>query len=230
MGLGGRMYKYLTDVQFIKKLTHEGTKLTQALGHQLKIDYDIGTYIMLVGSAKRKMITQNEKGDVDMDYNLIVIKSPINNGKDLKEAVRKSFNKVLKRYGYEDCQDSTSSLSTKLKSFNQYNQTKYKFDIAIVKEDKQGDWQRLIHCKTGSIQSDTWFWNQTSVFKDLKKKEAFIKSEGKWTLLKERYLKYKNYNLRFNNNDLYSFTCYERAVNDVYNQLQLSSLVNHSRV
>ena len=30
MGLGGRMYKYLTDVQFIKKLTHEGTKLTQA--------------------------------------------------------------------------------------------------------------------------------------------------------------------------------------------------------
>lgn len=151
MGLGGRMYKYLTDVQFIKKLTHEGTKLTQALGHQLKIDYDIGTYIMLVGSAKRKMITQNEKGDVDMDYNLIVIKSPINNGKDLKEAVRKSFNKVLKKYGYEDCQDSTSSLSTKLKSFNQYNQTKYKFDIAIVKEDKQGDWQRLIHCKTGSV-------------------------------------------------------------------------------
>ncbi len=97
MGLGGRMYKYLTDVQFIKKLTHEGTKLTQALGHQLKIDYDIGTYIMLVGSAKRKMITQNEKGDVDMDYNLVVIKSPINNGKDLKEAVRKSFNKVLKK-------------------------------------------------------------------------------------------------------------------------------------
>lgn len=80
-----------------KKLTHEGTKLTQALGHQLKIDYDIGTYIMLVGSAKRKMITQNEKGDVDMDYNLVVIKSPINNGKDLKEAVRKSFNKVLKK-------------------------------------------------------------------------------------------------------------------------------------
>ena len=71
-----------------------------------------------------------------MDYNLVVIKSPINNGKDLKEAVRKSFNKVLKKYGYEDWQDSTSSLSTKLKSFNQYNQTKYKFDIAIVKEDK----------------------------------------------------------------------------------------------
>ena len=134
------MYKYLTDVQFIKKLTHEGTKLTQTLGHQLKIDYDIWTYIMLVGSAKRKMITQNEKGDVDMDYNLVVIKSPINNGKDLKEAVRKTFNKVLKRYGYEDCQDSTSSLLTKLKSFNQYNQTKYKFDIAIVKEDKQGGW------------------------------------------------------------------------------------------
>lgn len=93
MGLGGRMYKYLTDVQFIKKLTHEGTKLTQALRHQLKIDYDIGTYIMLVGSAKRKMIAQNEKGDVDMDYNLIVIKSPINNGKDLKERLENHLTK-----------------------------------------------------------------------------------------------------------------------------------------
>lgn len=230
MGLGGRMYKYLTDVQFIKKLTHEGTKLTQALGHQLKIDYDIGTYIMLVGSAKRKMITQNEKGDVDMDYNLVVIKSPINNGKDLKEAVRKSFNKVLKRYGYEDCQDSTSSLSTKLKSFNQYNQTKYKFDIAIVKEDKQGYWQRLIHCKTGSIQSDTWFWNQTPDSRDIKRKETYIKNNSDWQLVREKYLTYKNNNLVFDNNNLHSFTCYERAVNDVYNQLQLSSLVNHSRV
>ena len=224
------MYHYLSDSTFKNALKKEGSKLSQELCHQLKIDHRIGSRAQLIGSAKRNMITQNENEPVDLDYNLIIVKTPIKDGKELKNAIMKSFNKVLKRNGYDDCQDSTSAISTKYYSFKKGNQTKYKFDIGIVKEDEKGEWKRLIHNKTGNIQTDTWFWNQTSVFKDLKKKEAFIKSEGKWTLLKERYLKYKNYNLRFNNNDLYSFTCYERAVNDVYNQLQLSSLVNHSSV
>ena len=93
-----------------------------------------------------------------------------------------------------------------------------------------GDWQRLIHCKTGSIQSDTWFWNQTPDSRDIKRKETYIKNNSDWQLVREKYLTYKNNNLVFDNNNLHSFTCYERAVNDVYNQLQLSSLVNHSRV
>lgn len=132
----------------------------------------------------------------------------------------KSFNKVLRRNDYDDCQDSTSAISTRYYSFKKGNQTEFKFDIGIVKEDKEGNWQRLIHLKTGSVQSDTWFWNQTPETRNIKVKEAFIKSKEKWSLLKERYLKYKNDNLRFNNNDLYSFTCYEIAVNDVYSHLK----------
>ena len=176
------------------------------------------------------MITQNENEPVDLDYNLVIVKTPIKDGKELKNAIMKSFNKVLRRNGYDDCQDSTSAISTSYYSFKKGNQTEFKFDIGIVKEDEEGNWQRLIHYKTGSVQSDTWIWNKTPETRNIKAKEAFIKSKRKWSLLKERYLKYKNDNLRFNNNGLYSFTCYEKAVNDVYNQLQLSSLVNHGRV
>ncbi len=224
------MYHYLSDPTFKNALKKEGSKLSQELCHQLKIDYDIGSRAQLIGSAKRNMITQNENEPVDLDYNLIIVKKPIKDGKELKNAIMKSFNKVLKRNGYDDCQDSTSAISTKYYSFKKGNQTKYKFDIGIIKEDKKGEWERLIHNKTGIIQPDTWFWNQTPETRDIKTKEAFIKSKGKWNLLKEKYLKCKNDNLRFNNNGLYSFTCYERAVNDVYNQLQLSSLVNHGKV
>lgn len=224
------MYHYLSDPTFKNALKKEGSKLSQELCHQLKIDYNIGSRAQLIGSAKRNMITQNENEPVDLDYNLIIVKKPIKDGKELKNAIMKSFNKVLKRNGYDDCQDSTSAISTKYYSFKKGNQTKYKFDIGIIKEDKKGEWERLIHNKTGIIQPDTWFWNQTPETRDIKTKEAFIKSKGKWNLLKEKYLKCKNDNLRFNNNGLYSFTCYERAVNDVYNQLQLSSLVNHGKV
>lgn len=224
------MYHYLSDPTFKNALKKEGSKLSQELCHQLKIDYDTGSRAQLIGSAKRNMITQNENEPVDLDYNLIIVKTPIKDGKELKNAIMKSFNKVLKRNGYDDCQDSTSAISTKYYSFKKGKQTKYKFDIGIIKEDKKGEWERLIHNKTGIIQSDTWFWNQTPETRDIKTKEAFIKSKGKWNLLKEKYLKCKNDNLRFNNNGLYSFTCYERTVNDVYNQLQLSSLVNHGKV
>ena len=91
------MYHYLTNATFRKILKGEGTKLTQALCHQLRIDYGIGANAQLVGSAKRNMITQNENGQVDMDYNLIIMKSSVTDGQELKEAVMKSFNKVLKK-------------------------------------------------------------------------------------------------------------------------------------
>lgn len=51
-------------------------------------------------------------------------------------------------------------------------------------------------------------------------KEAYIKNNSDWRLVREKYLTYKNNNLVFDNNDFYSSTCYERAVNDVYNHLK----------
>lgn len=131
------MYHYLSDPTFKNALKKEGSKLSQELCHQLKIDYDTGSRAQLIRSAKRNMITQNENEPVDLDYNLIIVKTPIKDGKELKNAIMKSFNKVLKRNGYDDCQDSTSAISTKYYSFKKGNQTKYKFDIGIIKEDKK---------------------------------------------------------------------------------------------
>lgn len=97
------MYKYLNDPSFEKALRKEATKLTTALAHQLKIDNGIGVSIQQIGSAKRNMITQNSNKPVDIDWNLIINKSPINDAKELKNAIMKTFNKVLKNYGYENC-------------------------------------------------------------------------------------------------------------------------------
>lgn len=212
------MYHYLINAKFRKILKGEGTKLSQALCHQLRIDYGIGANAQLVGSAKRNMITQNENGQVDMDYNLIIMKSSIIDGQELKEAVMKSFNKVLKKNGYKDCQDSTSVLSTGFLHFTKGNSSEYKFDIAIVKEDQYGNWHRLIHQKTGWVQHDRWCWNQSPNTKRIRAKAEYIKEHSKWQLVKDEYIKLKNNNLRFNNDGLSSFVCYEQAINNVYNR------------
>ncbi len=212
------MYHYLTNANFRKILKGEGTKLTQALCHQLRIDYGIGANAQLVGSAKRNMITQNENGQVDMDYNLIIMKSSVTDGQELKEAVMKSFNKVLKKNGYKDCQDSTSVLSTGFLHFTKGNSSEYKFDIAIVKEDQYGNWHRLIHQKTGWVQHDRWCWNQSPNTKRIRAKAECIKEHSKWQLVRDEYIKLKNNNFRFNNDGLSSFVCYEQAINNVYNR------------
>ena len=212
------MYHYLTNANFRKILKDEGAKLTQALCHQLRIDYGIGANAQLVGSAKRNMITQNENGQVDMDYNLIIVKSSITDDQKLKEAVMKSFNKVLKKNGYKDCQDSTSVLSTGFWHFTKGNSSEYKFDIAIVKEDQYGNWHRLIHQKTGWVQHDRWCWNQSPNTKRIRAKAEYIKEHSKWQLVRDEYIKLKNNNLRFNNDGLSSFVCYEQTINNVYNR------------
>ena len=212
------MYHYLINAKFRKILKGEGTKLSQALCHQLRIDYGIGANAQLVGSAKRNMITQNENGQVDMDYNLIIVKSSITDDQKLKEAVMKSFNKVLKKNGYKDCQDSTSVLSTGFLHFTKGNSSEYKFDIAIVKEDQYGNWHRLIHQKTGWVQHDRWCWNQSPNTKGIREKAEYIKEHSKWQLVRDEYIKLKNNNLRFNNDGLSSFVCYEQAINNVYNR------------
>ena len=53
----------------------------------------------LVGSGAKNLETQNEKEPVDLDYNLVVINSScnINDGKQIKEYIRKKFN-ITKKY------------------------------------------------------------------------------------------------------------------------------------
>ena len=64
------------------------------------------------------MVTQNNEEPIDFDYNLYIQKTVnIKDEKELKETVRKVFNIVLKKHGWADCQDSTSSLTTEKRHF-----------------------------------------------------------------------------------------------------------------
>ena len=119
--------------------------------------------------------------------------------REIKECVRKEFNRILKKFGLEDCLDSTSALTTNLIHFTKGNKTEFSIDLAIVYEDDYGRWNRLIHEKTGNTAYDRWYWNEIPNSYDLLKKVDRIKNHNLWTKVMPIYKEKKNMYLK--NND-----------------------------
>ena len=215
------MYKYVEDKKFLGRMRSLCGKMMQDLCHRLKEEYGIGTNYYLVGSGARNLVLQNERNSVDLDYNLEIVKiGDYRDCKKIKESVRKAFNAVLKSYGWGDCKDSTSSLTTEKRCFEGGNQTEFSMDICIVRKDKNDNYYRLVHKKTGYSYYDEYCWEQTFNSAEIRSKVESIKKNGKWSLVREQYLKTKNNYLKQNNHNHPSFICYIEVVNNVFNSLK----------
>ncbi len=229
------MYNYVTDKQLISSMRSCCGDMMQDLCHTLKEVSDIGAEVTLVGSGARNLILQNANEPIDLDYNLKIVRSDDWDCKYIKECVRKAFNIVLRKHGWRDCEDSKSSLTTK-KHHLPGSKTLFSIDVCIVYEDEDGNFYRLIHKKTGNTNVNSiayaasiyaglvtrrpvneYFWNMAPNSRNIKFKVDYIKSNGKWKLVREQYKGIKNRYLTQNNHNHPSFICYIEAVNNVYN-------------
>lgn len=96
----------------------------------------------------------------------------------------------------------------------------WSIDLCIVTKDSGGNWQRLIHEKTGFAQYDRYFWNTTPNSKDYSYKAAKIKEcPGWWNEVRNSYLRIKNHYLQSHDYNHPSFVCYIEAVNEIYNKI-----------
>ena len=223
---------YLDDREFEHRMRRLAGKIMQSLCHRLKVEYDIGANFELVGSGGRNLILQNADEPVDLDYNLEILKcEDINNGRKLKEDIRKTFNEVLNEHRFGDCQDSTSCLTSPRIYFVRGNKTEFSIDVCITRQDEAGYYHRLIHKKTGCLDWDQYYWNIVPDSERIREKAADIKTHGKWAQLREEYLKIKNGYLSRSGHTVWlgnmyvnhpSFVCYIEAVNNVYNQIMQS--------
>lgn len=183
------MYHYIKDKDFLKSLKMTCSDIVNQLVQSINNDSVMTVKACLVGSGAKNLITQNENEIIDLDYNICILKLKcskinINNGRDIKEYIRKKFNKVLNVNGLSDCQDSTSVLTTKKLSFDQGNKTQFKIDIAITYKTKE--WHKLIHKKIGFVANDRYYWNAIPDSSKLEKRVKCIKSNDLWR--SERYI------------------------------------------
>ena len=212
------MYHYIEDKEFLGKMKNLCSDIMNQLKQQINNDSVMQVDIHLVGSGAKNLITQNANEPIDLDYNLCILKCrgiDINDGRNVKEYIRKQFNIVLDNNGWSDCNDSTSALTTELRYFTKGNHTEFSIDLAIVHEDRYG-WHRLKHMKTGFIETNQWIWNLSRDSKDLGKKVKVIKDNDLWLEVRERYLNKKNQYLTSNNYDHPSFIVYIETINEVY--------------
>ena len=148
------MYKFIEDKDFLHSMRSVCSDIVNQLIVAINNEDFLTVQAHLIGSGAKNLITQNENEDIDLDYNLVIININsswnINACKQIKEYVKKKFNDVLKNSGLGACSDSKSCLSTKKLHFIEDYQTKFSIDLAIVYEDKYGNWRRLIHKKTGT--------------------------------------------------------------------------------
>lgn len=213
------MYQYVTDKDFLKRLRGTCGDIVNQLVQHINRDLDMTVSAHLVGSGARNLVTQNENGQVDLDYNLYIERSRIWSEREIKEYIRKKFNEVLHSKGWGDCQDSTSVLTTEWRRFKKGNKMEFRIDLAIIQKDYLGC-HRLIHYKTGYVNLDQYYWNLTPNAVDLEEKVTAIKSNNLWNQVRDAYLTKKNFYLRNNDHNHPSFIIYIEAVNEVYYQFQ----------
>lgn len=214
------MYHYIHDKEFLKRLKGTCSDIVNQLVQSINNDSIMTVKACLVGSGAKNLITQNANDSIDLDYNICIINTKfidINRGREIKEYIRKQFNRILRANDWSDCQDSTSALTTEEKIFNQGNQTAFSIDLAITYECNNC-WYRLIHNKTGRVNLDTYYWNTVPDSRQLQKKVAAIKSNFLWDEVRDTYLKKKNLYLQRNDNTHPSFVVYIETVNEIYNK------------
>ncbi len=215
------MYHWIEDKAFLGRMKGLCSDLVNQLVQAINREGRLEVRHYLVGSGAKNLITQNANMPIDLDYNLEILRSEgfnINDGCGIKEYVREIFDEVLECKGWEPCDDSTSTLTTKLHRFPDGNQTLFSIDLCITRVDENGRRLRLIHNKTGKVQWDNWIWNEAPHAKGLEDRVDWLKDNGCWLELREAYLEKKNMYLTRNVPDQPSFIVYIEAVNEVYSK------------
>lgn len=221
------MYHYVEDKEFLKRAQRVCSNLVAELEEELR-EEGINSQFFLIGSGAKNMVTQNEEESIDFDYNLNILScNDFRDCKAIKEMVRRTFNKVLRNNDLPDCDDSTSSLTTKKFCLRGDENIEISIDVGIVTKDNEGNLFRLKHEKALKSNQDKYYWNKGPNLDKCKEKSLAIKSiPGWWDSARERYLELKNHYLKSNDCNHPSFVCYIQAVNDVYNHMKQKGVFN----
>ena len=112
------------------------------------------------GSDKLNMITYDPKTNTGFDFDKNIEVNDSNEDyspKELKHLLMNSFNKFLKQYGFDFCEDSTRVFTFKAKD-RKHSLIKYSCDIAIVHnyQDEDGYWNQQIICFNKKQNAYEW--------------------------------------------------------------------------
>ena len=146
-----------------------------------------------VGSSSRNMITYDRKSNVGFDFDVNIVVNDDDeqySPKEIRTSIREAFNRFVREYGYDYCEDSTSVLTIKKKNVLQ-SKIIHSCDIAIVYDCNDGRQQYIRFNK--DKQNYTWECRGAG-FELLPSKISWLKSNNLWGELLDYYIYKKNVN------------------------------------
>lgn len=156
------------------------------------------------------MITYDKKSNIGFDFDFnIEINNKNYNPKKIRTIIKNAINQVSYRYGYKNCEDSTSVLTIK-KVDKSACKIIHSCDFAIVYNCNDGKQQYIRFNKKNN--NYTWEFRGNK-FYGLSKKMKWLKNNHYWGELREYYIKKKNYN---KNPDKHSRSILAESINEMY--------------
>lgn len=170
-----------------------------------------------IGSESRNMITRDEDSNTGYDFDInIRINDDDNNytAKEQKNILMEGFNKHNKNFKYDYCEDSKRVITIKVKD-KKNSKILHSCDFAIVNnyEEDGIEYQQYVHFNK---KQNTYEWQeQPDGYYMLPEKMEWIKENGLWQEVRDRYLINKN-----NNDDPHkkSRSIFAETIAQVYNE------------
>lgn len=196
------------EVRPLRKQFHEWM---QSIHDEIK-DSGVSFTYMLVGSAKRNLVVRHHNKGFDCDYQIKITRNENRlKPQEIKDLFRYVLNKVLKKDGYSDCENSTSSLTIKKKGDK--SDIKHSYDIVILTQEKEG--VKILRYHKPPVGDGDY------VFEPLpdmsRARENFQRINGKkmWDKLRDIYYEKKMNELTDRRTGKKSFQLLNEAVNEV---------------
>ena len=193
------------EVRPLRKQFHEWM---QSIHDEIK-DSGVSFTYMLVGSAKRNLVVRHHNKGFDCDYQIKITRNSLGlEAKELKDLFRNMLNKVVKKNGYSDCENSTSSLTIKKKGDK--SNIEHSYDIVILTQDKEG-----VKILRYNKLNGKYVFELLHDMSDAKENFNRINGSHAWEKLREIYYIKKTNELTENRTGKKSFQLLNEAVNEV---------------
>ncbi len=166
-----------------------------------------------IGSSSRNMITYDPRSNIgyDFDVNIEVNDEDENySANEIKQKLMAAFNRVIIKYGYKHCEDSTRVIT--IKFVDEINsRIVHSCDFAIVNHYENDDGSIGQQYIRFNKRHGTYTWENQPKPYEIEKKAEWLKHQGVWDDVLVRYLEKKNQNqdLEKHSRALYAETIHE---------------------
>jgi len=177
--------------------------ILEELKERLEEKYGLKSLIMVVGSVKRNLVTVDENGHFDLDYNLCFIKVPQevrDNLQGLKDRVRSNLDEITDE-DYYYARNSTSVITLERADGS------FSLDLGILVKNKNGEYCRLVRNR------NNYQLREVALLYNTEMQERYIRQHSAMKRVSELYLMHKK-----KHPETDSFHLYLEVVNTVFNE------------